>query len=102
MSHLANWIARSTVLGVVLVTLAHTAGTVKSSSLVGVLDTGSCAQPCWHSIQPGTTTLSQAAQILRTDSRFHVNTDDLYELCWTSVEDQMWGGCATHLSSADP
>src|SRR5436309_1849837 len=93
---------RSFAVCVVLLALARIVGTAQSSPLVAVLDVGPCVQPCWHAIQPGSTTLPQAAQILRADGRFHVNTVDFYELCWTGIQDQAWDGCTTHMSNADP
>src|SRR5436853_5924144 len=101
MIRLCNWTVRAIVISIVLLALARIVGTAQSSPLMAVLDVGPCIQPCWHGIQPGLTTLPQAAQILRADSRFHVNTADFYELCWTSIQDQAWGGCATHMSNAD-
>src|SRR5689334_8090131 len=61
--------------------------------------TGNCAQPCWHGIQPGKTTLNEAEAILRADmaSVTAVGRQNPVIRCsiyWTMPSKPEFSGCA--------
>ncbi len=59
---------------------------------VSLLESGSCAQPCWHGIRPGETSLREVADILRGDG-YTIREDFPYELCWDLWADLPGHGC---------
>jgi hypothetical protein len=89
--------------------------TMSRPALMAVIDPGKCAQPCWHEIRPGTTTIYQAYGLLHADSQLISDLQDLHssdstgqggvrdipELCWKIAVD--WEGCAFRdLGSSGP
>ena len=79
---------------------ARSIGARSDPSRLAMLSPGSCTQPCWHDIQPGKTSLEDAANILRNenivkDARW---PEYLYQLCWSSNTQPVWHGCVRRSS----
>jgi hypothetical protein len=86
---------------VMMVAAAVYAGGRKEwSASMRAFDPGDCAQPCWHGIQPGKTTLDQAEAFLRADNRLLVTSSIITGassrqrviICWHAPSKS---GCAT-------
>src|SRR5258707_10261947 len=58
-----------------------------------LLKSGDCSQPCWHTIQPGQTTLSEARSVLNADnSLVHEISQGLWD-CWHLKAQSHWQWC---------
>jgi hypothetical protein len=58
------------------------------------VDPGTCAQPCWRGVHLTSTTVQEAAALLRNDLAVRVTREDAYSVCWESVAGPFEGGCA--------
>jgi hypothetical protein len=92
-------------LSALLIVIARIVGglLISPSSAAAILNAGVCADPCWHNIRPGTTTVDEAETILlaaptsiianvtRTKLDQFSNSD--HELCWQILLKPAWQGC---------
>src|SRR5262245_36391270 len=68
---------------------------------VAILEAGSCAQPCWHGLQPGHTTFEAARALLQTRADVlgvDYSTAD-FHLHWSTSTKPPWRGRAFRWSS---
>jgi hypothetical protein len=68
-----------------------------------IVDAGNCSQPCWHGIQPGTTTLDRAQAAVLSDNRVNfVQVAPRFdnEACWETLTDPAWLACTVFLYGA--
>lgn len=71
-----------------------------------------CPQPCWHGIQPGSTTITNAYELLKADTALVDNINlgppgrgvpPEQILCWSIVASPRWRGCiGRNLTNAGP
>ncbi len=68
-------------------------GGTAQSPVLAVLDSGSCAQPCWHGIRLGQTTLDQARAVLQAAGIPGLIASESTRLCWHLSFGGAWRAC---------
>ncbi len=100
------WIALTVAILVLPLAMVRGVGALQGlPQAASMLDTGPCAQPCWHGIQPGKDTLDSATDLLREPTViFTKSVSPLYtnELCWITAAAPVWHGCFHRQWDANP
>src|SRR4051794_27926039 len=88
---------------ILIVIVQSTSQWLKSGDIVArIITADSCAQPCWHGIQPGSTTISNAYDLLKADTALIDNLSlgppgrgvpPEQSLCWSIAVSPRWRGC---------
>lgn len=75
---------------------ARAIGTQDKPSVVAILDSGDCPQPCWQGIQPGKTTLREARTLVASGSMWGAASyDSNGRLTWEMASPGGWRSIAT-------
>ncbi len=86
---LVKTILLMTCVNAVAITLSMS-GRSKPFVVAQFLEPGNCAQPCWHGIQPGKTTMAEARTILDADAGLELQRDSVVSPEWRSTQ-APWG-----------